>query len=131
MYEECFHRERQPDRRKRLSVLRDMGLRFDNTFIIADALDECENIADVLDVLEEMTGGGNLGLHLLATSRELRAIKASFDSSVRLFVATGEVDRDIRAHVQNVLKTDRELSKWRREIQQYIEERLMERCAGM
>jgi pentose-5-phosphate-3-epimerase len=55
MYDECFHRERQPDRRKLLSVLRDMGLRFDNTLIIADALDECENIADVLDVLEEMT----------------------------------------------------------------------------
>jgi hypothetical protein len=81
-----------------LSVLRDMALGFDNTFIIIDALDVCENIADVLNVLEEMTAWGNLGLHLLATSRELRVIKASFDSSARLFVTTSKVDRDIRAY---------------------------------
>ncbi|KAH8585985.1 hypothetical protein B0O99DRAFT_695912 [Bisporella sp. PMI_857] len=131
MYEECFSGQTQPDASKLFSVLRDMLLGFDNIFIIVDALDECESLAEVLDMLEQIVAWKIPGLHLLVTSRELREITACFDGSVRLYIAASEVDRDIRAHVLNVLKTDRECRKWPLEVQQHVEERLMERCAGM
>ncbi|KAF2681187.1 hypothetical protein K458DRAFT_433717 [Lentithecium fluviatile CBS 122367] len=82
-------------------------------YIFLDALDECTQRSELLDVLEAVAGWQLQNLHLLMTSRKEQDI----ESSLKGYVDEGDtgclqsdvVDKDIQRYVQQRLSDDKSL----------------------
>lgn len=120
-----------------VAVLQQMHRGFGNIYVILDALDECIDRSKLLTVIEEIYSWKIGDLHLLVTSRQEKDIQDSFDSLIekdkQISIQSTLVDDDIRAYVQERLKTDERLRRWqsRLEVQREIEDALMNKVAGM
>ena len=120
-----------------LSVLRQTVEASGETFVILDALDECENRDELLDSFSNIGTWKINNLHLLVTSRK----ESDIDECVSGFVADDRkisiqselVSSDIRAFVRDSLQTNRKLRRWQKDldIQQDIEATLTDKADGM
>jgi hypothetical protein len=110
---------------------------FDETFIILDALDECNDRMELLTNIEEMVGWNEEKLHMLATSRRERDIEERLEHILgeeeRICIQSVLVNADIRAYVHDRLQTDRSLKRWHKipEVQKEIETELANKANGM
>jgi len=104
------------------------------SFIVLDALDECGDRAELLSILESISGWKNAGLHVLMTSRKERDIEETLEDIVRrtdmVPLEATVVDNDIRDYVRHRLSTDRGLKKWKKESTE-IESAMMKGANGM
>jgi Cdc6-like AAA superfamily ATPase len=127
----------QPTSSQLLSTLYDMASEFGHTYIILDALDECEERDDLFRVLEEMGRWKTANVNLLCTSRDEKDIKDSIESigmaqhHVKLSAAVTK--DDIRTYIRERLRTDRALKRWRGhpKVQEEIENSLTKKSDGM
>lgn len=127
----------QPSSDQLLSSVGNISREFRDVFIALDALDECEELEAVFDVLEEMERWTDSNVHLVFTSRETKDIKEFVDglemkkSMIRLSAAV--VKQDIRMYIRDRLRTDRNLKRWRShpKVQEEIEESLVNKSDGM
>ncbi|KAI1522072.1 hypothetical protein PtrSN002B_012259 [Pyrenophora tritici-repentis] len=110
---------------------------FTHVYIILDALDECSQRSELMDILETVAGWQLNNLHLLMTSRKERDIESSLESYVgeedAVCLQRDVVDKDIQRYVQQRLRVDKGLAKWNKDatIRQEIEEALMHGARGM
>jgi Cdc6-like AAA superfamily ATPase len=126
----------QPTSSQLLSTLHDMVLEFGHTYIVLDALDECEKRHDLFEVLEEM-GRWKSNIHLVCTSRDEKDIKDSIhpiemaQNHIKLSAAV--LKDDIRTCIRERLQTDRGLKRWRGhpKVRTEIENSLTEKSDGM
>ena len=117
-----------------IEYLRRLVERFQDVFIMLDALDESPRDGlreHVLDALETMRKWGLQGLHLFVTSRDERDIHESFDPSTNQQVAMQNpgIDKDIADFISGRLDTGRSLQKWRK-YRDKIQETLARRAKG-
>ena len=110
---------------------------FTHAYIVLDALDECTQRQELMDVLETMAAWQLGNVHLLTTSRKERDIENSLESYVReedtICLQRDVVDRDIQRYVQQRLSDDKTLAKWNKNtaVRQEIEAALMRGACGM
>ncbi len=137
LFSSSKNRQQPPTTDALLAVLQQKFQEFGDIYIIFDALDECTDKLELLNVIEEIYSWKMGSLHFIVTSRQEKDIQESFDSLIgkdkQISIQSALVNDDIRAYVQERLKTDRQLRRWqsRSEARQEIEDALMDKAAGM
>jgi KaiC/GvpD/RAD55 family RecA-like ATPase len=106
-------------------------------YVVLDALDECKQRSELLDVLRTVAKWRLHNLHLLMTSRKEKEIESSLEDYVhadcQICLQSDVVDKDISRYVQQRLSSDKSLIKWSQDIaiRQEIEVALMRGAHGM
>jgi hypothetical protein len=137
LFASCNDGSSQPSLYGLLDVLREMIRTFPQSFIVLDALDECEDRSELMTIIESIAGWQLEKLHILVTSRRERDI----ENTLEMLVHPGDitdlraevVDKDIEAYIEHRLNVDKNLRKWQKnpEIRREIEGALMEKAKGM
>ena len=112
--------------------------RLPKTYIIVDALDECQDREALLKFLRHLCSFNPSKLHLLATSRECDITKRlSANVTCAMNIQSAVVDKDIEVYIDHLLENDDQLQKWR-EVSvrgigafEYIKSGLMLKANGM
>jgi hypothetical protein len=86
---------------------------------VLDALDECTQRAELMEMIETMVGWKIQNLHLLVTSRRERDIESSLEGFVdpqnSICLQSEVVDKDIQRYVRQRLSNDKRLRKWEKD----------------
>lgn len=114
-----------------IAYLQRLILKFDQVYILLDALDESPRYSQrdrVLTVIQTMRNWLFPGLHLLVTSRDEPDIRESLNPARNDEIAmrNAEINQDISNFISRQLNTDPKLQKWRTHhdrIQQVLAER--------
>lgn len=129
------HKPGTPPSPDLLECLRSLVEKFEQVYIMLDALDESPQNGPrgyVLEALETMRGWALHGLHLFVTSRDERDIHESLDLSTAQKVAmqNAGIDQDIANFIVGRLNTDRSLQKWKKHRDK-IQDTLARRAKGV
>jgi ankyrin repeat protein/Cdc6-like AAA superfamily ATPase len=127
----------QPSLEALIDVAHNMMQASPQIYIVLDALDECAQRPELMEILLTMARWQLQNMHLIVTSRKERDI----ENSIKDFVGEENsiclqdiiVDKDIQQYVQQRLSNDKSLSKWRENValKQEIEDALMKGSLGM
>ncbi|MCJ1380068.1 hypothetical protein MMC17_003171 [Xylographa soralifera] len=106
---------------------------FREIFVIIDALDECKQWEELIEIVENIVDWKIRNLHLLVTSRRERELMDAFEPIVtdQIAIQHETVSADIQTHVRDKLQSDNKLSKWAAELRMEIESTLMKGAHGM
>ncbi|KAI9819665.1 MAG: hypothetical protein M1826_001126 [Phylliscum demangeonii] len=115
------------------TILRCLVEGFSQTYIVVDALDECDDWDGLLDVIKEIVEWKMSSLHLLVTSRKEKKIEECFQAlqPTLINLQRSQVDDDIRLYVHQCLLTTAELKIWQASIEDEIVEALVNGAQGM
>src|SRR6266478_3239375 len=124
--------QRQPTLEDLLITLKHMIRGFQHTYVIVDALDECQDREQLLALIEEIMSWKLGSLHILATSRQEREIEDCVGprASAQVDLHSALVDADIEAYIHESLRNDPKLRKWSTKVHGQIETALMEGAHG-
>lgn len=109
----------------------------EKTFIVLDALNDCEDRQELLNFFETVLAWGSNKLNVIVTSRKLKEFDDFFGDRLqeknRLSIQNQRVDEDIRSYVNGKLQHDRRFRRWQSHptVQEEIQTRLIEKCDGM
>jgi hypothetical protein len=137
LYSSCDNGQRRPSMHALLEVMRQAMQEFTQVYVVLDALDECTQRSELMDILEAVAGWKLDNLHLLMASREERNIESSLESYIderdTVCLQRDVVDQDIQRYVQQRLRDDKGLAKWNKDaaIREEIEAALMRGAQGM
>lgn len=139
MYEASQNGVRSPQSRDLKNAFRGLIQKCDKTFVILDALDECESESreEVFTFLNLAAKWKSGKLSVMMTSRKLRDIEElvelELEQCYRLSIQNSKVDEDIRSYVRGKLQSDRKFERWQKkpEVHKEIERRLMKKSNGM
>ena len=135
LYANLQNGQRQPTSLALRTTLHQVIGRLQNTYVIIDALDECGDREDLLELIKELVHANLNHLHVLVTSRREEDIEVSLGSLIKdddqICIQSGLVDADIHVHIRERLQHDTRLSKWPPNVQVEIEETLMKGANGM
>ena len=137
LFSACGNGQRPPSPDTLIKFLQQFINGFDDTFIILDALDECEDRGELLLCLEEILGWRLGTLHIMVTSRPEHDIKNFFESLLdhdqQICIQSALVNDDIRTYVRHRILNDAKLKRWKKQpdVQREIEISLMEKVDGM
>ena len=134
IYKQCEDGDGEPSRELLVDTLTSLFVLTDRTFLIMDALDECSERDDLLDVICRILSTQSTQVGLLATSRNERDIARALQGTVRNITSLQEGDgnaEDIYLHIRECLQRDRRLKEWPSKIKQEIQEVLVDRAHGM
>jgi hypothetical protein len=88
-------------------------------YVVLDALDECTQRQELMDVLNTVVRWQLDNLHLLITGRKERDIESSLENYIReedtLCLLRDVVNKDIQRYVQQRLRDDKGLAKWNKD----------------
>jgi hypothetical protein len=82
----CENGRRQPSAHTLLETTRQTAQESTQTYVILDALNECTQRSELIDVLETVAGWQLDNLHLLMTSRKERGIERDMEQSLEDYV---------------------------------------------
>jgi len=124
---------RTPTLKELMFTLKPIIESFEAVYIVFDALDECQDRPEFLDVLEQIHGWQLGTLHLLTTSRPEYDIARVLNSLVSHDVPMDRslVDEDIRLHVSTRLEKDKEFKFLPEKERKMVENALAEGADGM
>lgn len=137
LFSACDNGQRQPSLHALLEVLPQVMQQFTHVYIVLDALDECTQRLELMNLLETVAGRQLDNMHLLMTSREERDIERSLKNYVKeegtICLQQDVVDKDIQRYVQQRLSDDQTLAKWNKDVavRQEIEDALIRGARGM
>ncbi|KAK1918627.1 hypothetical protein CFE70_001353 [Pyrenophora teres f. teres 0-1] len=120
-----------------LEVTRQAMQEFTQVYVILDALDECTQRSELMDMVEAVAGWQLDNLHLPVTSRKERDIETCLENYVgeedAICLQRDIVDQDIQRYVQQRLRDKKSLAKWTKDpaISQEVEDALMQGAHGM
>ena len=105
-------------------------------YIVVDALDECRERDELLDVLSQirsMQTRDSGKIHVLVTSRQDREFEQGLECITTEMINLGgsKINQDIATHVRTQITTNPKLKKWPERIRLEIEQRLVEGADGM
>lgn len=129
--------QRYPLLKSLLGVLYQIIEDFPRSYIVLDALDECTDQPELMDILEQIVGWHFDKIHILVTSRKEQNIESSLQTIIpqenMICLQHGVIDRDIQAYIQQRLDNDKGLQKWQKDlhVRQEIETKLMRGACGM
>ena len=139
LFSSCNNGGTQPGVEKLVDVFQDIVQGLDESFIILDALDECpeRERPGLFETIKRIHGFDLPQLHMLLTSRSLTDIEEILvpltKPQNRARIDSAIVDRDISAYVDEQLRCDVGLKRWRKvpQVQEEIKENLMKKADGM
>jgi hypothetical protein len=137
LFSSCGNGKRQPSLHALLEVIPQVMQQFMHVYVVLDALDECTQRPELMEVLETVAGWQLDNVHLLMTSRKERDIESSLESYVKkedtVCLQRDVVDKDIQRYVQQRLSDDKALAKWNKDtvVRQEIETALTNGARGM
>jgi hypothetical protein len=137
LYSSCESGQRQPSILALMDALQSTIQDLPQIYIVLDALDECDQREELMEMFETIVGWKVPNLHLLVTSRKERDIESSLEGCVdpqnSICLQSKVVDRDIQHYVRQRLSDDKGLSKWGKDIglRQEIQTALTEGSKGM
>jgi hypothetical protein len=137
LFSSCENGQRKPSLHALLEVTRQAMQDLTQVYVVLDALDECTQRSELMDMLETVAGWQLDNLHLLMTSRKERDIERSLEGYVEeenaVCLQRDVVDQDIQRYVQQRLHNDKSLTKWNKDaaVGQEIEATLMGGARGM
>ena len=116
-----------------MKALKSIVENFRHVYFIIDALDECTDSKELLNVLTKIADWKLHNSHVLATSRRERYIEEGLTQIVssQTNIDSDRVDEDICCYLRATLENDFRFQIWTREEQQEIERTIMERANGM
>ncbi|PVH91840.1 ankyrin [Periconia macrospinosa] len=129
--------QRQPPAHALMEALRSMVQGLPIVYVVLDALDECTQREELMEMLEAITGWQLPNLHFMVTSRRERDIEMSLESFIdercRICLQSTLVDKDIKRYVRQRLSDDKRLRKWEKDasMMRQIETALMSGAKGM
>jgi ankyrin repeat protein len=129
--------EKQPSPDEQLTILRQLTERFTEVYVVLDALDECSQRSELMDILTTMGAWRLRNSHIIVTSRRERDIESTLQkiSSQRNHISLESevVDEDIRQYIRHRLSNDQTLNKWGKDpaLRQEIEAILTHGSQGM
>jgi hypothetical protein len=110
----------QPSSDELLKSLRQLIQGSAQTYVVLDALDECSQRSELMEILTRMGGWQLQNSHVVVTSRRERDIEAVMHkiSSRRnhICLESEVIDEDIRQYVRQRLSDDTVLNKWGKDI---------------
>ncbi|KAE9371550.1 hypothetical protein N431DRAFT_484077 [Stipitochalara longipes BDJ] len=123
----------QPRMTDLLAVLAEILLDFNNVYVVIDALDECTDLDQVLELLTNMQSWSMDHLHILVTSRLLPDIREALLALTTSVIPLDEslIDADILLFITHRLETDRSLAKWPLDVRDLIQSTLSHGAGGM
>lgn len=124
---------KQPSMDTIVTTLKEMLGDFRQVFIILDALEECHQRGELLELLETICDWQLEKIHMLATSRRETDIVECLEllATSQICLEGEHVDADIRTYISEELRTERNLRKWSADIKVEIQEALMSGADGM
>jgi len=137
LFKSCQNGAKPPQTQDLQTLFKALIESSEKTFIVLDALDECEDREELLDFLETALAWASEKLNVLVTSRKLKEFDDFFGDHLqeknRLSIQNRRVDEDICSYVHGKIHQDRRFRRWQRhpKVQEEIQTRLMERCDGM
>ena len=137
LFSACENGHRQPSLYALLELAPQVMQQFTHAYIVLDALDECTQRQELMDVLEMVAAWELDNVHLLMTSRKERNIESSLESYIKdqdtICLERDVVDSDIQRYVRQRLSNDKTLAKWNKDpdIREEIEVALMHGARGM
>lgn len=135
LFTSCESGQRQPSLDALLKVLQELVNDFPCTYLIIDALDECENHKELMSIIKKIFRWQAQGLHVLFTSRREGDIKIILDRILDdqdiLCIQTNAVNHDIQKFVRQRLSDDENLQKWQGKDKIMIESALLVKACGM
>ncbi|KAF2878542.1 vegetative incompatibility protein HET-E-1 [Massariosphaeria phaeospora] len=137
LFSSCENGNRPPSLHALLEVAPQAMQQFTHVYIVLDALDECTQRRNLMDVLKTVAGWQLDNIHLLMTSRKERDIESSLEEYIEeedaVCLQRDVVDEDIQRYVQQRLSEDKGLAKWNKDaaIRQEIETAMMRGAHGM
>lgn len=114
-------------------LFRELVLSFQEMYIIVDALNESNEVDQVVELMQAIQDWKHPNLHLAVTSRQLPEIEASLRDLVTNKVCLHEagMKEDIGLYIDEKFRTDKKLSKWPADIKSQIKLKLLEAKCGM
>ena len=137
LYKSCQDGAKPPQTKDFETLLKALIDLYEKTFIVLDALDECEDRQDLLNFLESAIRWKSQKLNIVMTSRKLKDFEDFFDAEIeewtRISIQNENVDEDIRSYVYGKLQNDRKFKRWQGQpkAREEIVTRLMEKSDGM
>lgn len=133
LHAECNDGKRQPAPVDLLNAFKTILGYCDHTYLVVDALDECSDHEDLLEVIAEIISWKLDKLHVIATSRRERRIEDGLTDlvSVQIGLDIDLVDADIQTYLTAKLRVDTRFRKWTKEEQLEIKNTLMSGARGM
>jgi hypothetical protein len=137
LFSSCENGRRKPSSHALLQVIKEAAQEFTHVYVVLDALDECSQRSELMNMLEAVAWWQLDNLHLLMTSRKERDIERSLEEYIReedaVCLQRDVVDKDIQRYIQQRLRVDKGLAKWNRDavVRQEIEAALMGGARGM
>ncbi|EPE36939.1 hypothetical protein GLAREA_09102 [Glarea lozoyensis ATCC 20868] len=136
VFDKCLRGLRQPSTQEILHIIRSLIELSDDTFILLDALDECEEWIELLEDLEVMESWHLDNLHILVTSRKEYQIEQTMlrlAGEAIISLEDSVIDGDIQIYVYERLLSDQRLRRWRNrpDIQAEISSTLITNCGEM
>ncbi|KAJ4321942.1 hypothetical protein N0V94_002654 [Neodidymelliopsis sp. IMI 364377] len=137
LFSSCGNGQRQPSMHALLEVMLQVIQQFTHVYIVLDALDECTQRSELMDVLATIAKWELQNLHLLMTSRRERDIESSLGDYLgeddAICLQSDVVDKDIQQYVQQRLSSDKSLEKWKKDesVREEIEATLMREAHGI
>ncbi|KAI9871132.1 MAG: hypothetical protein M1830_003282, partial [Pleopsidium flavum] len=135
LYGRCQNGGQQPSVDSLHVCLRDILEESPRTFLILDALDECTQREELLDLTKEIHSLRLPNVNLLATSRRELDIEEVLSplSTCMISIQSARLDRDIRLYIDNRLHSDNKLKRWSKhaDLMKEIETTLVDGADGM
>lgn len=137
LYSSCMNGGREPTFEALLETLHQVTIIFKTTFMILDALDECEERPELMADIKQLVGWKDTNLRILATSRREKDIEHSIlpltKDENRICIQSALVNAEIRAYVHDQLRTNTKLQRWQKEpkVRTEIEDTLVKKANGM
>lgn len=137
LYSDCCKGKQRPTDENLMRILRNQIASFKSAWIILDALDECQDVLQLLSLIEEIHSWQTSQLHSVLTSRWLKEIEDQFESltgpEYRMKLPSASLNKDISTYVHERLQSDPKLKKWRNQpdVQEEIHSRILEKADGM
>jgi hypothetical protein len=116
-----------------LIVLSQMIQEFRTVYLIIDALDECTELDDILELLLQIKNWNNKHLHVMASSRWNTETENSLSNIATAILCLDQraMDRDISLYITSQLEKEPSLAQWPLDVQETIRETLLQGSRGM
>lgn len=123
----------QPRMADLIAILCEIIFEFNTVYLVIDALDECYDLDEMLEILTDMQSWDNNRLHIIVTSRLLPEIVDTLSTLTATDIPVGDslMDADILLYIKYRLETDRSLAKWPLDTRHLIQETLYNGAGGM
>ncbi|KAL8840097.1 MAG: hypothetical protein Q9176_004119 [Flavoplaca citrina] len=129
--------QKQPSLEELSTLFQSMIEASGTTFIVLDALDECNSRGELLRLIESIEAWGQADLHMLLTSRTETDIRSTVESlNYSMYTTNIQASlntEDIRTHIRSRLSLDADLKRWRKDARalENIKAQVMKSADGM